>query len=99
MNSAIASGQSPRATSDSAAVIATAMAVNATSQVFFADPRSAIAPSIGASSATTMLAAELASPSCKVLVAASLCALQYCLRNSGKNAETTISANAEFAQS
>ena len=99
MNSAIACGQSPCATSDNAAVIATAMAENATSQVFFADPRSAIAPSIGASKATTILAAELAMPSCKVLDAESPSALQNCLRNSGKKAETTVSANAEFAQS
>src|SRR6185436_8509991 len=96
---ATAAGQWPRATKGSAAVITMAMAVNTARYFFFADPRSAIAPRTGASNATRMLAVELATPSCSVLAVGSLPALQYCLRNSGKKAVITISANAELAQS
>src|SRR3954465_12067871 len=98
-NIATAIGQSPRPTTARAAVATTARAVKAARYVFFEEPRSAIAPSTGATSATTMLAAELASPSCSVLAVASVPALQYCFRNRGKNAEMAVSAKAELAQS
>ena len=97
--SAIASSQSPRATSGSAPVMTIASAVNTTRYFFFADPQSAIAPSTGESSATTILAMEFATPSWNVLTVGSSPTLQYCLRNIGKNAEITVTANAEFAQS
>jgi hypothetical protein len=60
---------------------------------------SAIAPRIGESSAIAMPPMELASPSRKVVIVASTPALQYCFRKSGKNADITVMANAEFAQS
>ena len=42
---------------------------------------------------------ELARPSRNVVSVASASALQYCFKNSGKNADITVMANAELAQS
>ncbi len=42
---------------------------------------------------------ELARPNRKVVIVASAPSLQYCFRNNGKNADITVMANAEFAQS
>ena len=53
----------------------------------------------GAATATTKLPAALRRPSRPVLTAASVPALQYCLKNTGKNPAMTVVANAEFAQS
>ena len=61
--------------------------------------RSAMAPRIGASTATTRLAAALATPNWNVLTVTSLPALQYFLKNNGKNPANTVVAKAEFAQS
>src|SRR5256885_15329801 len=58
-----------------------------------------MAPKIGERSAMMMLPMELARPSRKVVRVASAPSLQYCLSNSGKNADITVMANAEFAQS
>ena len=46
-----------------------------------------------------MPATELARPSRNVVVTASAPAAQYCLRKSGKNADITVMAKAELAQS
>src|ERR1700694_1176224 len=58
-----------------------------------------MAPRIGERSAITMLPMELARPNRNVVIVASAPSLQYCFRNSGKNADITVIANAEFAQS
>ena len=49
--------------------------------------------------AMTMLPMELARPNRKVVTVASAPSLQYCFRNNGKNADITVMANAELAQS
>ena len=74
-------------------------AANPASQRFLPRPASAIAPSSGASKATATLASEFAKPSLEVLSVALTPALQYCLKNSGKNPAITVVAKAEFPQS
>src|SRR5512135_1031514 len=61
--------------------------------------RSAMAPTIGASSATTRLARPLASPRRNVLSVAGTPAFQNCLKNTGKKPAMTVQAKAELAQS
>lgn len=62
-------------------------------------PRSAMAPSTGAIIMMSRLASELAAPSQKLLAVTDRSALQYCLKNSGKNPAITTVAKAELAQS
>src|SRR5881397_1390237 len=58
-----------------------------------------LSPILGERSAMTIPPIELARPSRKVVIVASAPSLQYCFRNSGKNADITVMANAELAQS
>ena len=91
--------QSPSPTNHSPADAAIPSAVNAPRNFLRDAPPSARAPSIGAATSMTTLPMELANPSCAVLVTASVPALQYCLKNTGKNPAMTVVANTEFAQS
>ena len=67
--------------------------------LFFADPLSAIAPRIGAMTATSNPARELPNPSWAVLTLTSVPRLQYFLKKRGKKPAMTVVAKAELAQS
>jgi hypothetical protein len=58
-----------------------------------------MAPSSGALSMMTRLAAELALPRRNVLSVAALPTAQYCLKKTGKKPAITVVAKAELAQS
>jgi hypothetical protein len=62
-------------------------------------PVSAKAPSRGDRIMTSTPAIELATPSRAVEMVWSMPAHQYCLKKTGKNVVSTVSANAELAQS
>ncbi len=66
---------------------------------FFADPLSAMAPRIGAITATRSPAREFPNPSWAVLTLTSVPMLQYVLKKRGKNPAMTVVAKAELAQS
>ena len=97
--SAAAHSQCPCPTNTSPAVAAAPSTVNDIIMRTRAPLRSAIAPSAGASTATTKLATPLTMPRRNVLSVATTPAFQYCLKKTGKNPAITVVANAELAQS
>jgi len=66
---------------------------------FFTEPWSAIAPNMGAMSATVMPAKECAKPNRAVVTTGSAPSLQKPLKKIGKKPAIMVVANAEFAQS
>ena len=89
----------PSPTKNSPADMTMPSPVNTPRNRLRAPPPSAIAPKIGAATRMNALPMELANPSCAVLVTASDPALQYSLKNTGKNPAITVVANTELAQS
>ena len=89
----------PAGTKASAAVAAAPITVKPIRSRTRAPPRSAIAPSTGATSAISALATPFVTPSRKVLSVTGMPRFQCCLKKTGKKPAMTVVANAEFAQS
>lgn len=98
-NSKAASSHWPSPAQNSPRVGNTPIRVNSSSRRFLAPCLSATAPSQGDISITSKLAAELNSPSQKVLWAAAISPAQYCLNSTGKKPASTVVAKVELAQS
>ena len=89
-NTGSAQFQSPLPTAASSAVATTPSNVNRPSQRLRCPRRSASAPSQGASSITTRLAAELVMPRYRVERVPGRSAAQYLLRKTGKKPTRTV---------